>query len=514
VDRLACVDLPALPLQLLLEQHPEWSGWPAAVVDEDKPQGLILWANAKAREAGVLPGLRYGPALSLAPGLRAGTMSEGAIAAGVETLTERLRAFSPDIEPSRREPGVFWLDAGGLEHLFVTPEAWAQAVRQDLAGAGYVAAVVVGFRRFGTYAAAKALRGRKAHVFDTPEREDAVMQKVALNLVGLPPGVRDALAKLGVHHVGEFIKLPAHGILRRFGPEAHELHRFASGDLELPLNPVPVEIVVEEHLELDYRETNSERLVFMVKPLVDRLLFAVGSRGQALTELQLKLMLEDAPEGQGCPSAAGAGRAGAAELLERIRTAEPTLSSVTVMELVKLRLTAAPLTAPVVGLAVTASTVPATPEQQRLFAEAPRRDMSAAARAFARLRAAFGTEDVVVKAMLRDRHSPEGSFAWEPLHTLSPPHPRPEVPAMLVRRILTRPEPLPHHPLRGPDGWLLRGEAYGPVERLLGPYRLSGGWWRAGMQRDYYFAEMRRGDLLWVYFDKTQHSWFLQGEFT
>ena len=56
-DRLACVDLPAFPLQLLLKRHPEWTSHPAAVVAEDKPQGLVLWVNEKARQLGVLAGL-------------------------------------------------------------------------------------------------------------------------------------------------------------------------------------------------------------------------------------------------------------------------------------------------------------------------------------------------------------------------------------------------------------------------------------------------------------------------
>src|SRR5262245_64072949 len=71
VAPLACVDLPAFPLQLLLRQHPEWVPYPAAVVAEDKPQGLILWVNEKGGEIGVLPGLRYGVSLSFAPGILA-----------------------------------------------------------------------------------------------------------------------------------------------------------------------------------------------------------------------------------------------------------------------------------------------------------------------------------------------------------------------------------------------------------------------------------------------------------
>lgn len=497
MDRLACVDLPAFPLQVLLLAHPEWAGWPAVVVDDDKPQGLVLWVNNKARDGGVLPGHRYGAALSLVPTLRAGTITPQDIDEGVERVLARLRNFSPDVEPSRQEPGVFWLDAGGLERMFASSEVWANELRQDLQRAGFLAGVVVGFRRFGTYAAARALRGRKALVFDTPELEDEVARGVPLALIGLSPAIRDNLDKLAIRRVGDLLGLPAHGLGKRFGPEAVQLHRFASGDLDLPLNPTPVEELLEEHLELGYRESNAERLVFAIKPLVDRLLFALGQRGLALTELQLRLELDDAPARLDC-----------------IRTAEPTLSSVTVMELVKLRLDAGPLVAPAVGAAVTASSVPATEEQLRLFAEAPRRDLAAAARAFARLRAAFASEDVVARAVLRDRHSPEGSFGWEPMHAIERPHPRPEAAGTLVRRFFAQAVPLPHQPRRSPDGWLLRGPTYGPVEHASGPYRLTGGWWRQELQRDYYFTELHRGDLCWVYYDRIARRWFLQGEVT
>jgi protein ImuB len=35
--------------------------------------------------------------------------------------------------------------------------------------------------------------------------------------------------------------------------------------------------------------------------------------------------------------------------------------------------------------------------------------------------------------------------------------------------------------------------------------------WRHETERDYYFAETRRGDLLWVYYDRRRRRWFLQG---
>jgi protein ImuB len=31
------------------------------------------------------------------------------------------------------------------------------------------------------------------------------------------------------------------------------------------------------------------------------------------------------------------------------------------------------------------------------------------------------------------------------------------------------------------------------------------------VRRDYYFVETRRGELLWVYYDRRRRGWFLHG---
>jgi hypothetical protein len=50
-----------------------------------------------------------------------------------------------------------------------------------------------------------------------------------------------------------------------------------------------------------------------------------------------------------------------------------------------------------------------------------------------------------------------------------------------------------------------------PVDLILGPYLISGGWWRSEIQREYHFVQNRRGTWLWVYFDARRQRWFLQG---
>ena len=71
MDRMACIDLPFFPIQVLLRRYPDWHNLPVAVVDYDKPQGTILWLNEHAKALRVRPGMRYAAGLSLARDLRA-----------------------------------------------------------------------------------------------------------------------------------------------------------------------------------------------------------------------------------------------------------------------------------------------------------------------------------------------------------------------------------------------------------------------------------------------------------
>ena len=68
MDRTACIDLPAFPLQLLLLRHPDWREHPAAVVEADKPQGIVLWLPRPPQNVMSLPNSRWQRTTSLASG--------------------------------------------------------------------------------------------------------------------------------------------------------------------------------------------------------------------------------------------------------------------------------------------------------------------------------------------------------------------------------------------------------------------------------------------------------------
>ena len=51
------------------------------------------------------------------------------------------------------------------------------------------------------------------------------------------------------------------------------------------------------------------------------------------------------------------------------------------------------------------------------------------------------------------------------------------------------------------------GPQRGPVAISQGPYILTGAWWRRELRRDYYFVELRSGDLLWIYYDARRRGY-------
>src|SRR5688572_25966980 len=130
--------------------EPEWRAHPVVVIDEDRPQGEVLWACERARAQGVLVGQRYAHALSLCGGLRARVVPPEQIATAIEELRGVLHRLSPRVEPG--DPGTFWLDGDGLDRIF--GPSWGVSIMKAIAELGYRGAVVVGFSRFATYAIA------------------------------------------------------------------------------------------------------------------------------------------------------------------------------------------------------------------------------------------------------------------------------------------------------------------------------------------------------------------------
>lgn len=124
-----------------------------------------------------------------------------------------------------------------------------------------------------------------------------------------------------------------------------------------------------------------------------------------------------------------------------------------------------------------------------------------------------------MRARLREAHLPEACYEWEAMDTLSPPAPRRVRKRRLVRRIFARSVALlawVRHRGAGPANGVRVAAAFSPARPVpnpdvIGPYIVSGGWWRRKIHREYYYVRAR-GGWLWVYYDHRRKRAFVQGQ--
>lgn len=488
----ACVDVPALALQLVLRAHPDWQSDPVVVVEDDRPLAAIVWCNRPAREQRIFRGMSFSQAKALSAKLHAEVVPEHAVLSAIDALFEQLIAFSPRVEPVLLQPGLFWLDPEGLLGLFGSLQAWAASVHDALRSERYISSVVVGHMRASVFALARVRTG--PFIASDAALEQRLFLRVQLDRLGISPKLRDALALLDIHTVGELLELEAAQLRIRYGEEAARLHDFLSGKAWTPLLPrVPVAPFVLE-LEVDPPDDDCTRLLFGLKAALHGAVARLREEHEAITALELVWKLE---------------RLG--ERRDRIETAAPTLDVLQIVDLLRLRMSGVALPARVEQIVTTLEHTRVHARQIAIEHGKKPRDLEAGARAIARLRATFGP-DAVSRVRLRDAYLPEAAFRFEPTRELR----RPQLKARaagalpLVRRVYKTPIVLPPLPSHEPEAWLGR---HGAVSAMFGPHRIAGGWWspRGARERDYYFVETKTGELLWLFYDRARRRWLLHG---
>lgn len=476
--RMACIDIPEFLFQWMVGQQPDWAQQPLALVKNYKPTALLLEVNGRAQALGLRPGMRYAEALAQVPELQARPVPPLRRAEIRDEMVERLRAYSPSIEPCTRNAGVLYAALGGLLGLYPSWESWAKAVLQGLQRAGYLASVVLGFSRIGTLAVARSQPPLRFRLLGSPVQEEELAASVPLWKLGIPARLGQALQQLGVERLGPFLKLSGESLLERFGREAFEFHRRACNERWDPLQSQPEPHFWEARQGLEYGERDGQRLLLVCEQLLLPLLRQLYLRRRAVRRMHWSFHTSDAM------------------VQHELGLTSPGLEPAQLLELLRLRLESQP-PGQVFEVELWLEDTEGPPEQLELFCQQSRRELQAANRALDRLRAELGPE-AVVQARLCEGHLPSASFRWEPLGELrGRPAPAVQGPQPCVlRRIWGQPQPQ---------------VAPRPEQRLGGPYRLSGGWWHREIQRDYYYVEGPRGELFWSYYDSRRRAWFREG---
>ncbi len=530
--RTACCNIIEFPVQVLTRRMPHLRDSACIVLAHEALQAPVIGYSAKAFELGVRHGMRYSAVLEFAPHVQAATVSQAELAQAQHQVQAALQSLSDEVLHNRDEPGVFWVNAGGLNLLYATARAFAEQLGGEISRLGFQARVGVGFTRFGTYLATvnvteslqedangshghSGSRGHSAHaaegaggaftgessatVFHSIEHERREVSRCALQPVLRSERAGKRLRRLGIVTVGELLRLPRSEIRSTLGEEVEELYLTALGERDLPAAPLE-----EAHRtpvarrSLDQALAGSEPLLRVIQEMLNMELRRLR-RGEQVARMRLTLELERGGEHR-----------------EELRAAYPTGRCELLVRLLRLRLEARRLELPVVSIVLELDVRRARARQSMLFFEIePQGDEQHDESLPADLRARFG-DDAVGYLEPCERQLPEQRVRFvEQAKALAarvtqqdesvqePQSAQQDESVQVVRRAFVVPQRLNRRLL--------------PPGTLSGPYALSCNWWGNSERRLYYYLvpESSGGEFsptaVWLYYDLERACWMVQG---
>ena len=273
-----CIYLPGLPLEALFRRD---DGAAHAVFEEQRGIRRILKASACARAAGVTAGQPVNAALSLLPALVLEERNHRQEEKRVERLAAWAERFTSFV--TIEWPDVLLLEVAGSERLFGGVETLRQKVSHGLGAQGLTTMLAIAPTPLASTWLARS--GRDVCISE-PSRLAGSLSRLPLDCLGWPPSVIESLGGMGIRGVGDCLRLPRQGFVRRFGARfLLQLDR-AVGRLPDPRESYRAPETFSVDAELDAEEDRSECLLSVCRELLLKLERFLRTRQMRVQRMQ------------------------------------------------------------------------------------------------------------------------------------------------------------------------------------------------------------------------------------
>jgi protein ImuB len=488
-------------LALLALRAPSQS-LPLVVLDEARNPRIIA-LDSKAEAAGVRLGMTLGAAFAAVPHIDARPRDAARELALMQRLAGIAATFTPQV--SIEAPDGLLLEIKSSIRLFGGLRELGRQLR-DACRADPVFMQVQAQPRFTlaptALAALVAARAGARCFITNPAVLPARLKPLPLATLRWPEDANARLAAMGVHTLGELMRLPRAGFAKRFGPgPLADLDRLL-GKRADPRHRLKRRERYRGQLDLDHEIEAHESILRALQPLLDELEQFLRARQRGITALQCRFH-----------------HYRAAPTRCTLRLARPEANAASFAKLLRERLATLVLPEPVKRCELRSGAL-----TDRIVASAPLWSPGELGHAPAgelpalieHLRARLGSDAVYGIGRVPE-HRPENAWCvMEPVHRTPPTtrisagHANPDPVTPPFRRplwLLHAPQEL--------DSQRGRPRLGGPLRLLAGPERIESGWWDgADVQRDYYSAKDASGAHLWIYRECAEpRRWFLHGIF-
>lgn len=337
-----------------------------------------------------------------------------------------------------------------------------------------------------------------------------LLDRIPLEALSAVQHHHPVLARLGCKTLGDVRRLPRGGISRRFDQNV-----LTALDQAYGLRPAAHEWVMlpesfSVKLELPGRVESAESLMFGANRLLMQMCGWLAARNSGATAFVMRWYhdtLRSKTAGEG------------GELV--IRTAEPNRDVKHLGRLLGEHLAKVELLAPVGDIGIEALEVHSLGHDSKSLIPDTMRSGEELGLVLERIAARLGPERVM-RPVLQEDHRVEWMQTWLPASGQAKSR------SAKLPRMVDIPQP----------SWVLpkplklavaseRPMYQGPLQLVVGPHRVEGGWWHRAqdsdgsqsthnVQRDYWIALSKHAGILWVFQERLAHdhiNWYLHGVF-
>jgi protein ImuB len=463
----------------------------------------VLFCNDLALACGIQPNMAISAAYALAATLIVQPRNEGAEREALAHLAAWAIQFTPVV--SLVPPNAMVMEVGGSLKLFKGLRNLLARLKKGIEELGYAVRLSIAPTPLGATLFARA--GVENPVNNMRELRSRLVS-LPLQSLDLDTGTLTRLTNLGLHHIGDCLRMPRDGLARRFGPQLLlDLDR-ASGkapDVRPRFVPPPR---FTSRLLLPAAANSCEALAFATHRLLLELCGFLRTRSGGIEGLALELGHPKGP-----PTRV------ALELVSASRDAAY------LHELLRLRLERLTLPGPVEAIRLHAGNIVSLPARGRNLFSADSSAIDKKTKAIQiraldwltrqslspseqpqlieRLRARLGNEAVCGLCLVPEHRPERSQRSCAPGEAVAPSIRYGKRPLWLLL------EPLPLK-TRQDHPWLK-----GRLHLLAGPERIESGWWDGeDIARDYFVAANPQGSCFWIFREHgDMPHWFLHGIF-
>lgn len=511
-----CLHFPELPLEIF--SRADNAHTPLAISSGGGNRARVLLCNHPALVHGIRPHMKISAAYALSANLIVQLRNEAAERAALKHIAAWATQFTPMV--SLAPPCAMVLEIGGSLALFAGLENLLACLKEGLKTLGYEACLGTAPTPLGATWLARAGTGEPVTDRRTLRTR---LQPLPMQVLNLPSEILIRLTDLGLHCIGDCLRMPRDGLARRFGPQLLLALDQALGKAADARQAFVPPSRFASRLLLPAPVSNCEALLFGIHRLLLELAGFLQARAAGIQQLHVQLL-----HPKGTPTSV------------TLRLVTASRNADYLRELLQVQLEGLQLSQPIEEVRLHTDHIQSLPAQhQGLFSdrnlptvEEAKVELTHTAEWLAkqsltpahqyqlveRLRARLG-EDAVRGLCLVPEHRPERTYRW---YRAGEPGARKDLRSAWklstsegarccfgARPLWLLVEPLPLKVVHG-HPWL-----QGKLRLQPGPERIESGWWDGqDVRRDYFVAHSPKGSRLWIFRERRSSCrWLLHGIF-